>query len=434
MMKHGTYLVDHLSQQAFRQGGFNLFENSLQHSTELEDAPTPMGQASTEPGEISLCIFSLFGGMRTHSICIFSLSGGMRIHSICIFSLFGGMRIHSICIFSLFGGMRIHSIFIFSVFEGMRIHSICILSVFEGMRTQSTPFSAFLLFIIGKSIDFLPIALEVTPKIKLRRIKMKGEASIAAKMHQVHTLLTNIQQPDLKALILTFGYDDVRLAEGQALYDNAKSLMDAQKGGYANQFQATRVLNDQAVEAEKVFATNVVIARRVLGDKQINELGITGSRKKNFNQWTEQAHNFYGIALSKADVMAALSAFGVTAEIFQASLDTINMLLALSITQKNMIGNAQVATERRNEAFKALFKWCSKLITICRFSFEREPQHLERLGKVVYSEGYKKKPVDDVPVPDPDPEEPTLPEPLEVVGNEDCPAPSKFKSKGGKRQ
>jgi len=178
MMKCETYLVDRFSNQASRQGGLNLSKNNSHHSTELKVAPTPMGQASTEPWEISFCIFNVFGGMWTHSIRIFSVFGGMRTHSICIFSVFGGMRIHSICIFSVFGGMRIHSICIFSVFGGMRIHSICIFSVFEGMRTHSSPFSAFLLFIIGKSIDFLPIELEVTPKNELRRKKWKGKLQL----------------------------------------------------------------------------------------------------------------------------------------------------------------------------------------------------------------------------------------------------------------
>jgi len=115
---------------------------------------------TTESGEISFCFFNVSGGMRTHSIFIFSVFGGMRTHSIFIFSFFGGMRTHSIFIFNVFGGMRIHSIFIFNVFGGMRTHSIFIFSVSGGMRIHSSQFSPFLLFIICKSIDFLPIALQ----------------------------------------------------------------------------------------------------------------------------------------------------------------------------------------------------------------------------------------------------------------------------------
>ena len=273
---------------------------------------------------------------------------------------------------------------------------------------------------------------------------MKRETSIAARMHQAQTLLTNIQQPDLKALILMFGYDYIRLAEGQALYDNAKMLMNAQKGGYADQFQSTRTLNEQAAAAEKDFAIYLNMARIALADKQINELGITGARKNSFGGWTEQAHDFYEIALSKPGIMTIFSAYGVTSENFQAKLDTINMLRALSITQKNMIGNAQVATERKDEALKALFQWYGDLINICRIAFRSEPQHLERLGKIVYSDGYKKKPVNEVPIPvpdpipdpepEPEPEQPPQQELLEPVGIEVCPTPAKFKSKGGKRQ
>jgi hypothetical protein len=181
--------------------------------------------------------------------------------------------------------------------------------------------------------------------------KMSRERTISARMHQAYTLLTNIQQPDLRALVLTFGFDDLRLADGQALYDNAKILISAQKGGYASQFQATRDLENQAKEAEKIFADNVILARRAFNEeKTIKDLGINGSRKKSFGQWTDQAHNFYGIALQKPGIMSKLSYYGVTPEIFQANQLVIDTLRALSVTQKNMIGNAQVATERKDEA------------------------------------------------------------------------------------
>ena len=51
MMKCETYPVDRSCETASRQGDFNLSKNNLQHSTELKDAPTQVGQASTEPGE-----------------------------------------------------------------------------------------------------------------------------------------------------------------------------------------------------------------------------------------------------------------------------------------------------------------------------------------------------------------------------------------------
>ena len=68
--------------------------------------------------------------------------------------------------------------------------------------------------------------------------------TIVSQMHDAKILLTNVQQPDLAALIAPYGYDETRIAEGQSLYDNASILLDAQQSNYANQYLSTQAKNN----------------------------------------------------------------------------------------------------------------------------------------------------------------------------------------------
>jgi hypothetical protein len=243
--------------------------------------------------------------------------------------------------------------------------------------------------------------------------------TLGQKMLQAKVLLANVQEPEFKAALLEFGYDDTRLGEGQVLYDDAKALKKAQKKAYAAQYQATRALNTAAGIAQKYFAKQVSIARLALdGDEDsIKDLGIAGTRKETYEGWTSEAITFYSTALASPGILAILELSGATTDILTAGLQLVDDLDPLYTAQKNKKGLAQVATENRDKKMEELFKWVSKVIQYARIAFKDDPQQLERFMVTVYSKGYSpKKTVEE------NPEEPLNPPTTP-------PAPTKGKGK-----
>ena len=117
---------------------------------------------------------------------------------------------------------------------------------------------------------------------------------------------------------------------------------------------------DNTLEGKLLFAQNAIT----------NALGY------------EQVKAFYANALASDTVLAALSQYGITAEkltTMQEQVDEVERAFNRQLREK---GEAQAATQQRDEAFEALQDWMGDFITIARIAQESEPQYLEMLGVV----------------------------------------------------
>lgn len=78
--------------------------------------------------------------------------------------------------------------------------------------------------------------------------------------------------------------------------------------------------------------------------------------------------------------------FNVTAEGIGANLTRLDELKSLQEQRKRETGDAQKATQERNEKFDQLKDWCSTLRELVKILFEEEnAQYLEKLGILVRS-------------------------------------------------
>jgi hypothetical protein len=221
----------------------------------------------------------------------------------------------------------------------------------------------------------------------------KKKKTLGQKMIQAKVLLANVQKEPFKSALKKYGYNEARINEGQALYDEAEVLVKAKDKAYAAQKKATRALKRKAKVAGDYFTEQAIIARLTLDNDRdsFRGLGISGRKKTRFDAWTEDAQSFYNVALADPDIMTALGKNGVTASILKTGLALIEELDGFHSTQKNKIGLAQVATETRNKKTKELFKWISDIISFSRLAFKDNPQQLERFMVPVYSQGYSPK-------------------------------------------
>jgi hypothetical protein len=185
----------------------------------------------------------------------------------------------------------------------------------------------------------------------------------------------------VKSALAMFGYDETKLNEGKALYEQA---LTSQKQEYGEQFTATDALDSALSLANSVYMRHVKVARVALkGNRGAwQTLDLDGRRKKSYSGWVKQSKVFYTNALAGESLKATLTTYGMTDTVLTDALSKVKDVETKLAAQLKEKGDAQSATEIRDTAFDDLQDWMSDFITIARVALEGQPQLLESIGIV----------------------------------------------------
>ena len=209
--------------------------------------------------------------------------------------------------------------------------------------------------------------------------------TIDSKLLSAKVALENALNNDhIKTELALYGYDETALNVGLALYEDAEQKHSAQKKEYGDQYAASDSFNTALDTANALYMRHVKIARVALRNNRgaAASLEIDGRRKKTYSGWIKQAAIFYTNALADTAVQTALTKFGITTEVLnegKAAVSDVESKLAAQLKEK---GEAQNATEARDQALEDLMDWMADFIAISRIAMETNPQYLETLGIV----------------------------------------------------
>ena len=209
--------------------------------------------------------------------------------------------------------------------------------------------------------------------------------SIDSKLLFAQNAISNAQtNPEIIAALAVFGYDDAKMKVGEALYSKAAELQVKQVKEFGEQFAATDALHLAKAITNKTYLVHVKIARIALsGDRGAAEsLQLSGRRKESLSGWLKQAKALYSNALSTPTVLEALAQFRITKKMLSAAKAQVLEVEAKRNIQFKEKGEAQTATQLRDEALDELQDWMSDFIAIARIALEEQSQYLEMLGIV----------------------------------------------------
>jgi hypothetical protein len=212
--------------------------------------------------------------------------------------------------------------------------------------------------------------------------------TIDARLLNAQVAIDNaISNETLKTALAAFGYDDVKLDIGKALYNDAVAKQNKQKQEYGEQFEATDALDLAKSNTNTAYMRDVKVARIALKGQRGSwqSLDLDGRRKQTYSGWASQASVFYTNALADNSVKTSLSKFGMTEQILTDGLSTVQDVEAKLAAQLKEKGDAQDATQTRDKAFDLLADWMSDFIAIARIALEDQPQMLEVLGIIEQS-------------------------------------------------
>ena len=210
--------------------------------------------------------------------------------------------------------------------------------------------------------------------------------NIDAYLESVHTALTNLQSDsELNTPMSDFGYNAAKVTGIVTLYNTANTAHLAQKTEYAEQFGATAAYETARTAAHTAYMRHLTLARIVYKNNiaRTHQLGLQGERRQSYAGWKAQADQFYAAAIADTAIQTDLATLGVTLTALQDAKALVDSADGAWHTQKKEKGEAQEATQTRDEALDKLQDAFSDLIAVARVAFADDAQKLERLGIVV---------------------------------------------------
>lgn len=193
--------------------------------------------------------------------------------------------------------------------------------------------------------------------------------------------------PEIQQVFDEARHGEAHFEEGARLLNAARQLFQRQRAEYGDQHAATEALEKIREETDKRYRRHLGLARLAFRDnlRAQQALGLTGTRKRSYSQWLEQTAAFYDNLLAEAAFLTEMERFGVVADDLEAARRSLNGVVQANRAQDKEAGEAQIATERRDEALDALADWMSTSRALARILLADDPQQLEKLGMLARS-------------------------------------------------
>ena len=195
---------------------------------------------------------------------------------------------------------------------------------------------------------------------------------------------SNAKLPEILPQLQTLGYTEEKLNTYLQKVAELEQLMQNQKKEYAEQYAETEKFNQKRQEIDELYRRHIAFCKILFKGnvKAISVLELNAGRKNAYASWHQQVSNFYGQLLGNSDFLAKVGTINITQTDLEAQKTALQELSTLKENQKKEAGEAQKATEIRDEALDKLYPIYTELVAYAKVLFQ-DDQTLEALGIVV---------------------------------------------------
>ncbi|SFF48452.1 hypothetical protein [Sunxiuqinia elliptica] len=181
------------------------------------------------------------------------------------------------------------------------------------------------------------------------------------------------------------GYPEAKLNEGKALLTEASTLVENQKKEYGELDAAQETFKVEKQKANETYKNMVAIGRIAFKTdvQATTTLELNGRRASTHSGWLKQTQGFYRALLANESWKAAMANYGQTEEKLTAEIAAIESVAAASENVRKEMGDAQNATQQRDQKVEELADWINDYEVIARIALADKPQLLEKIGIVV---------------------------------------------------
>ncbi len=215
-------------------------------------------------------------------------------------------------------------------------------------------------------------------------MKKARKFSIEETLGQMKLAFSNAQTPEILEVFQTVGYPKERLQGLLEKVNEIEQLTQNQKKEYGEQYAKTQEFDQKRAEADKVYKRYLALARIVFkGNVEANAtLELSNSRKQAYSSWFKQVSNFYAQLLQNDAFMEKMQTVNVKEADIVKAQEEVNNVETLKQEQRQEMGEAQKATEIRDNAFDTLYPQYSDFIELAKILLE-DNQLLESMGVIV---------------------------------------------------
>ena len=206
--------------------------------------------------------------------------------------------------------------------------------------------------------------------------------NISKEVEQAGLILRNVKQPRVKAAMAAYGYTPARYEEGQSLLNQLLMLEQVKKDEYRAKEQIARNLLDNEREMHQRFLEHRTLAKWIFRQDVDNYRRLELFRPIAGQQATKisQIQQFYREVLKSPSLFTR---HGLPKAELEQAQSMIEAIVEARRERQQKAGEAQHATQQRDEARRALRTWVSDFRTVARVALREEPQLLEVLGMMV---------------------------------------------------
>ncbi|MBS2209824.1 hypothetical protein KEM09_00305 [Carboxylicivirga mesophila] len=209
--------------------------------------------------------------------------------------------------------------------------------------------------------------------------------SVDEKITDVEKRFNNVKSSkEIMSLLTVFNIDAAYLDEGLQTVTNARDASNTQKKEYSEQYNATNERDSKLDEVEEIYKKTEGIARIVLANNDLNtslKIGLPLPAK--INAGIERMRSFYDGVLGDEQLLTLMGRYNRGAEVLQAEQARVIELIELQARQQKETGEAQRATQLRNDAVEQMIARNRELIALLKLALGKRNDLLEVAGLFV---------------------------------------------------
>ncbi|MDR2470455.1 MAG: hypothetical protein LBD27_08300 [Tannerella sp.] len=214
---------------------------------------------------------------------------------------------------------------------------------------------------------------------------MKNNQTIASKLHRMEDGILGVKNnPEIQGRMNRYGYTPDRIAEGEALLNEAKELVADHAGKYGHKYVAT----DELDKTRKASYSDYMVTLKVLRvafrqqPEQLMKFNAVGRRRRSLSGWLNDARVLYTNLLNNSEALTEMEKYGYTVERLEVEQQQVEKVAAFHNKRLGDMGEAQQMTQDRDQAIDAAYDWFSDFRAIARIALYDRPQWIEALGIV----------------------------------------------------
>lgn len=182
-----------------------------------------------------------------------------------------------------------------------------------------------------------------------------------------------------------FTYDSAKIAEGKALYDQAKAQQEANRKETKEAIQAYEVFEKKFEALVQTYKAHRKRVKIIFKDEPatLKILAVSGTMATRILSLLEEIEILYTELDKDQTYKTAVQKLKITQENITAQLTQLAEVKTAYAHYNTEKGESQQATKDKDKAFSDLEKWVREFYAIAKIALEDKPQLLESLGKRV---------------------------------------------------